>query len=311
MVLFWHSIIYKLKCLDFCFTGEPAMAQPQEESSAGPHLPAKGRFVEAVAIANALGVLMALFTPVCPAAAPAVEITAFDAPQGLRQDQTAAFNVTVRNGGDGPAVNITVTIMDGYGTLASGAPFDLGAGQSLRISLNVPIGGPAGVDHTYTAEAGGANRSATRFVDRAMLPASIVMDAADVSPPERRDMPKDSAAVFQIAVTLRNEGELRGTVELRITGMAGAFANDTIGLDGGSSETRNYTWKVRGDRRHTAMVALTGDVGSPSNMPVSAELRYASSTPGAGPVAMIGALLLALAVAGTRSRATPRRPVEG
>jgi hypothetical protein len=277
--------------------------------------------IEAPAPASAIhsnwpATVVALFTLAGLAAVPsagalAMDITAFDVPEGLRLNETAVFSVTILNGGELPVANLTMTILDGNDTLATGAPAGLGAGQSRQLSFNVTIGGPAGENHSFTVRAGDESRSVTRFVERALLPASIVIDAVDVSPAERTGLAPGSTGVFQISVTLRNEGERRGTAALRIAGMAGAFANDTFTLDGGQSLARTYDWKVKGDRQHSAMATITGDVGSPSNMPASAELRYSSPAPGPGAMFVLAAFAAAAAMARARERGTRHRRTEG
>jgi hypothetical protein len=284
------------------------LAHPTLSTDARAHAKAKpSRWLAIAAAFFALAGLMG-----APAAAASgIEISAFEVPEGLRQNETAVFNVTILNGGEMPAADLTVTIVDGNDTLASSATAGLDAGQSRRLSFNVTIGGPAGENHTFTARAGGASRSVTRSVDRALLPASIVIDAVDVSPAERTGMPPDSTGVFQVSVTLRNEGERRGTAALRITGMAGTVANDTFTLDGGRTQTRTYEWKLKGDRLHTAMATITGDVGSPSNMPASAELRYSALAPGSGALAILAAFAAAAAFARARELGTRHRRMEG
>ena len=129
--------------------------------------------------------------------------------------------------------------------------------------------------------------------DSGPSPASIVIVSVDVSPNGMNDVAKDSVATFKINVVLHNDGETNGTVQLRITGMKGVFANESIVLAGNGTAERTYDWKLQGDRRHTSTVTITGDVGSPSNMPAAADLHYKAAAPG------FGALLLAGALAGT------------
>jgi len=135
----------------------------------------------------------------------------------------------------------------------------------------------------------------------AIAPASIVIDSMEVSPPERTGVPQGSAASFDIIIVLQNEGEQAGTAELVISGMYGLIANETIFLAGGRSVTKTYPWILKGDRRHSCMATITGDVGAPSNMPAAADLHYAAATPG------FGAPLLLFTMAGAAALAAGGR----
>lgn len=255
-----------------------------------------------IALAAALCAMSGALAAGPAAAASEIEIESFEVPEGLRVNDTVPFNVTVRNAGAASVAGITVVLKDGNVTAVSTAPFDLNAGESRHVSLKATIGGAAGSNHTFTAEASGTSRSVSRFVDRAFLPASIVMDSLDVSPPEMNGLPPDSTGRFEITVTLRNEGERPGRALLSISGMTGTFANDTFELRGGESQTRSYGWSVRGDRRHAAMATITGDVGSPSNMPAAAELHYKAAAPGFGALLMVCAVAAVSVVAWWRKR---------
>ena len=125
--------------------------------------------------------------------------------------------------------------------------------------------------------------------------------SVDVSPNEMNDVAKDSVATFKINVVLHNDGESNGTVLLRITGMKGTFVNESITLGGNGTADRTYDWKLQGDRRHTSTVSITGNVGSPSNMPAAADLHYKAATPGFGAVLTLGAMAAtAAAIQGRR-----------
>jgi hypothetical protein len=139
--------------------------------------------------------------------------------------------------------------------------------------------------------------------DSGPVPASIVIVSVDVSPNERNDVAKDSVATFRINVVLHNDGEANGTVLLKITGMKGTFVNESITLGGNGTADRTYDWKLQGDRRHTAMVSITGDVGEQSNMPAAADLHYKAATPGFGALLLAGAMGgAAVAVRGQRRK---------
>ena len=164
-------------------------------------------------------------------------------------------------------------------TAASGLPFRLWSVIAAGALLAAILAGPAG----------------------AIAPASIVIDSMEVSPPERTGVPQGSAASFDIIIVLQNEGEQAGTAELVISGMYGLIANETIFLAGGRSVTKTYPWILKGDRRHSCMATITGDVGAPSNMPAAADLHYAAATPG------FGAPLLLFTMAGAAALAAGGR----
>lgn len=254
----------------------PMMMTSSNEAPA----PARKGLSRIIAVATTLCILLGAIVPGQAAASMDVEIAAFEVPYGLRVNDTVQFNVTVSNAGAVSVTGLTVVLKDGDVTIVSNAPLDLGAGESRRVSIDATIGGAAGSNHTFTAEASGASRSVSRFVDRSYLPASIVIDAVDVSPAEIKDLAPDGTGTFEITVTLRNEGERPGRAQLSIVGMTGTIANGSFELQGGGSQTRSYIWKVKGDRRHTAMATITGDVGSPSNMPAAADLHYKAAAPG-------------------------------
>jgi len=297
-----RSIIYGPGLLSFKPPGECAMTSAMSTSSVDAPAPARNGPSRCLAIAAAFCAVFGAIAPGPAAAVSGIEIAAFVVPEGLRVNDTVLFNVTVSNPGPADATGITVVLMDGNDTIVSSAPFDLDAGETRRVSLDGIIGGVAGSNHTFTAEASGASRSISRFVDRAPLPASIVIDSLDVSPAERNDLPPDSAGMFEITITLRNEGEGRGRALLRIVGMTGTIANDSFELQGGESQTKSYSWKVKGDRRHTSMATITGDVGSPSNMPAAADLHYKAQAPAFEAMLMLCVVAAVSVMAGWRKR---------
>jgi len=124
--------------------------------------------------------------------------------------------------------------------------------------------------------------------------ASIVIVSVDVSPNEMNDVAKESVATFKIKVVLHNDGEANGSVLLRMTGMKGTFVNESITLGENGTYEKTYDWKLQGDRRHTAEVSITGDVGDQSNMPAAADLHYRSETPGFGAMMALCALVATL-----------------
>jgi len=276
----------------------PATSKPPVDAPA----PSGSRPRRCLAIAAAFCALFSAIAPGPAAAASGIVIDAFEVPEGLRMNDTVIFNVTVRNAGAEAAAGLTVVLKDGNVTMGSTAPFDLNAGESRQVSIEATVDGVAGSDHTFTAESSGTNRSVSRFVDRAYLPASIVIDSLDVTPPARNDLPPDSTGTFEITVTLRNEGETPGRALLKIVGMTGTFANDTFELQGNESQARNYTWNVKGDRRHTSMATITGDVGSPSNMPAAADLHYKAQVPGFGAMLVLCAVAAVSVMAWWRER---------
>jgi hypothetical protein len=126
--------------------------------------------------------------------------------------------------------------------------------------------------------------------DSVPAPASIVIVSVDVTPDEMNDVAPNSVATFKINVVLHNDGESNGTVQLSITGMNGVVASENITLGGFGTIARTYDWKLQGDRRHTSVVSISGNVGNLSNMPAAADLHYKASAPGFGALLMLGAM---------------------
>jgi len=156
---------------------------------------------------------------------------------------------------------------------------------------------------------GGTGWAGASGRDSEPAPASIVIVSVDVSPNEMNDVARDSVATFKINVVLHNDGESNGTVQLSITGMKGVIASENLTLGGNGTVARTYDWKLQGDRRHTSVVSLSGDVGNLSNMPAAADLHYKASAPGFGALLMLGAMAAtAVAIRQRRMGGPVRRP---
>jgi hypothetical protein len=233
--------------------------------------------------------------------APKIELTAFTIPSGFKMGDVVTFQATVLNNGTGDAVGMTVSFLDNATSLNTSAAFNLSAGQSKQISLNVTIAGLPDANHTFQVQssvAGSQSKAITQMVGHKLSAASIAVKGFSAKPAKLTDKAKDSTQTVTLTLTVANSGELQGTVTVSIKEKTKVVATENITLAGLTNTTKTYTWKIKGSGDHTATVTLTGSAGSPATSTAKASLTYAS--PGFELVALAAAIVAAFVLVGRR-----------
>ncbi|MGQ9583090.1 MAG: CARDB domain-containing protein [Thermoplasmatota archaeon] len=233
--------------------------------------------------------------------APLINITAFVLPQELRIGDMVEFRTTIKNEGSGDAVELLVEFYDNTTKLNS-TTVNLTAGSTKDVVMLVNITGTGDVNHTFYVRALGAEANATKMVGHKLAAANIVISSFTVKPKTKEGQPKDSTQSYTLTITLKNTGEQTGSVVLNLTEGKKLLTPVplTISIDGGQEVTKNITWKVKGDGKHTAVATLTGAAaGSPATKSVSCELHY---TPGFEVVLLAAAIVVAAVLVRRRKR---------
>jgi len=232
---------------------------------------------------------------------PKIEVLAFSVGDG-RIGDTVTFSATVKNNGTGDAVNIAVDFYDGGAKVGSSAAFNLTVLSSRDVTASIKLSGTPDANHTFSARVatyGVLDRNVTKMVNHTLSPASFVIISMTVKPTKLEGQPKDSTQNYKITIVVRNSGESRGQVNLTLTEGKNVITviPIVIALDGGAeynTSANPIIWKVKGDGEHKCLATLSaGPLGSPSTKEVKVTLRY---TPGFEVLAMVGAIILALAL---------------
>ncbi|MGQ9582374.1 MAG: hypothetical protein ACUVV6_02540, partial [Thermoplasmatota archaeon] len=192
------------------------------------------------------------------------------------------------------ALNLTVEFYDNTTKLGTSDPFNLSIGASMEVSLNVTIPKDGDVNHTFYARAMGSEASLTKSVGRKLNPAAIKVASFTVKPKSKDNQPRDSTQSFTLTLVLSNTGEVSGTVTVLIMEKTKQIAKENVTVGPGTNATTTYTWKVKGDGDHKAVVTLTGNVGAPVTSEAKCSLKY--QTPGFEAVYLAAAIVLVAAL---------------
>jgi hypothetical protein len=220
--------------------------------------------------------------------APKIEILAFTAPIG-RIGDNVTITATVKNNGTGDAVGMVVDFYDGATKVGSTPAFNLTVGSTNVTSVTFKLSGTGDANHTFFAKASGAEKNDTKMIGHTLSAASISIVSFTVSPKTKDKQTKDSTQEFKLTITLKNGGELAGSVTLSIKEGTKVIANASVPLAGGANTTQTYTWKVKGDATHKAVATITGDGTGTSE--AKATLHYA---PGFEVLVLMGSMIVAL-----------------
>ncbi len=211
---------------------------------------------------------------------PVIIITDFTVPDG-RIGDVRTFSATVKNNGTGVASGLVVEFYDSTTKLGSSTPFDLTAGSSQVVPLNVTLAGTGDVNHIFFVKAMGAEKNVTKMVGHTLAPAKVTLTAFTVSPAKKDKQPADSTQSFTLTVTMKNTGEIKSsncTLTVKEGTKSITLTPENIALDGNLSVTKTYTWKVKGSGAHTATATLAGaDTGATATLTAKCTLEY---TPG-------------------------------
>ncbi|MEM2870334.1 MAG: CARDB domain-containing protein [Thermoplasmata archaeon] len=221
---------------------------------------------------------------------PRMQILDFTVPDGIRIGDTVQLRATVKNVGTADAVEMVVEFYDNTTKLGASEPFNLTVGSSQEVMVNVTITGDPDANHTFFAKALDAQANVTKNVGRRLNPAAIKISSFTVKPKSKTDQPRDSTQSYTLTLVLQNTGELSGTVTVLIMEKTKQIAREDVTVAPGASATKTYTWKVKGEGDHKAVVTLTGDVGAPATSEAKCSLKY---TPGFEVVALAAAIAIA------------------
>jgi hypothetical protein len=238
---------------------------------------------------------------------PSFELGGFEVPSGLRSGDNASFNVTVKNTGTANATSVTVTVY-AQGILfplsvGSSTPFSLAVGEQKRIEVRGKVNADGKVN--FSAKAASGSRSSTIYKEATVGPApeaKVSIVKFEMSPKKKDGQPKDSFQTFTALLTLRNSGELPGTVSVTI--MEGLLnivvtgKNETVAAN--TTSTFKYAVKIKGAGVKAISVIIIGDIDLGGNITSvsKCELRYAS--PGFEVVVLVAAMAAAVVVARRR-----------
>jgi hypothetical protein len=232
---------------------------------------------------------------------PKLEITSFSMPAGKRVWDAAEANITVKNNGTANATGVTVKIREGsweYTNVTD--PFNLSVGENKTVKLGIFLDDEAGVDnnHTYTAVAivGGieSKRDSTVFVAHQIY-AAIGIQSFKITPAKKDNQPKDSSQSFSAVVTLKNQGEKAGSVQLMLMEGTGASAkllsNQTVSVESLATKEVKVSFKVKGAGKHTITSAVSLPNPDTGNMTKQATCELQYSSPGFEVVVLIAAMM--------------------
>ncbi|MEM4729081.1 MAG: CARDB domain-containing protein [Thermoplasmata archaeon] len=232
---------------------------------------------------------------------PVINITDFVVPAELRIGDEVEFRATIKNEGSGDAIELLVEFFDGT-TKLTNTTINLTAGSTKDVVVIVNITGIGDVNHTFYVKALGAEKNVTVLVGHKLAPANIIITGFTVKPKKKEGQPKDSTQSYTLTITLKNTGELPGTVVLNVTEGKKLLTPIpiTLHIEGGKELTQNITWKVTGEGKHTAVATISGDAaGSPNTKSVSCELHY---TPGFEALLLVAAIVVAAAMIRRRKK---------
>jgi PGF-CTERM protein len=223
-----------------------------------------------------------------------INITVFTAPDGMKIGDTVLFSATIKNEGNDNATGIVVEFYDNATKLNSSAPFNLSAGSSTGVSLNVTLIGTADANHLFFVKAAGAQKNVTKSVAHKPVPASVKITSFTVKPAKRDKQPQDSTQSYTLTVVMQNTGEIKST-DCTLTIKEGSKVisptPESISIDGNNNLTKTYTWKVKGSGSHTATATLSGtEAGSTAPITTKCTLEY---TPGFEVLFLVAAILVA------------------
>ncbi len=204
-----------------------------------------------------------------------IGIERLDVPEGLRVGDTATFSALVRNAGNLPATGVVVDFYDGNSFLGTSGPFDLPSGSSRDVRVSVKIPGAGDAVHALSARAGNATSETQRTVGHRLAPANIEIASFNVTPGEMAVPSGAPAQELTLELVLRNTGELPGTAIVAITDndQNSVVLDLRIAVAPGEA-TRTFSWIVKGEGPHTAVVTVRcGDRSDTSS--VTAVIRSA------------------------------------
>jgi len=222
---------------------------------------------------------------------PVYEIVSLTLPTGtLRVGDTVTLQAVVKNNGTGAGTLIVVDFYDGATKMNSSVAFNLTAGSSNTVSVQVILAGTGDVNHTFVVKVGTVEKSANATVGHKLSEPSINILSFVVSPKTKDKQPKDSTQSYVLTIVLKNTGEKVGTVTLTIKEGKKVLNTQNVTIDGGLNTTKTVTWSVKGDGSHSAVATIAGNVGTTTTLTAKCTLKY---TPGFEVIFLAAAILVA------------------
>jgi hypothetical protein len=222
---------------------------------------------------------------------PAYEFVSLTLPTGtIRVGDTVTMQAVVKNNGTGAGTGVVVDFYDGTTKMNSSAAFNLTAGSSQTVSVQVVLAGTGDANHTFIVKVGTVEKNATAMVGHKLSEPAISILNFTCAPKTKDKQPKDSTQTFTLTLVLKNAGEKAGTVTLTVKEGKKVLNTQNVTIDGGASKTITVSWSVKGDGSHSAVATITGNVGTTTTMTAKCTLKY---TPGFEVIFLAAAILVA------------------
>lgn len=197
-------------------------------------------------------------------------------PQSPRSGENITVEVIIRNNGAVDAWAV-VEFSDGNVSVGESDAYIIKMSQNITRIRFMIIGEG---NHTIKVKVKCKNYTSEDEINitvrPALTPPSINIINFTARPHKIESSPDGRTEKITLTVTLGNRGDISGNVIIFIREGEKIIANETVSVPSRSVLVKSYTWRIKGEGKHTATLTVLGNISGEDTRTATVDLNYKS-----------------------------------